>query len=277
VEGAKNWGRIKETLHMMDDARAAGLDVLADQYPYTAFMTGLSVIILPAWAQGGGPMDVTARLSDPEARAKIVGEIRLNPPVWHLIQIGIARKRRDTQGLTLQALGEREGKDPIDAALDLLLDEEGAVAAAYFAISEDDVKTVMRDPHTMIGSDAVASSPIGFLAEDKTHPRSYGAFSRVLAEYVRKKSVLTLAEAIRRMTSLPARRLKLGDRGHLSAGARADLVVFDPDTVQDRATFEDPHLFPSGIEHVMVNGQFAIRSGVQTEARAGRVLRHNPV
>ena len=275
VEGAKNWGRIHETLRMMDDARASGLDVLADQYPYTAFMTGLSVILLPAWVQGGGPTDVTARLTDPETRAKIVDEIKLNPPIWNLVQVGIARKRRDTQGLTLQALAERENKDPVDAAIDLLIDEEGAVAAAYFAISEDDVMTVMRDPHTMIGSDAVASSPIGFLSEDKTHPRSYGAFSRVLAEYVRNKSVLTLAEAIRRMTSLPAQRLKIKDRGRLVMGAKADLVVFNPDTVQDRATFEDPHLFPAGVEHVMVNGRFAIKSGVQTEARAGRVLRHH--
>ena len=177
--------------------------------------------------------------------------------------------------MTLTALGKAEGKRPVDAALDLLADEEGWVSAVHFAMSEHDVEAILRDPHTMIGSDGVANDPLSSLAEDKTHPRSYGTFPRVLARYVRGREVLSLSEAIRRMTSLPASRLKFADRGRLAVGMKADITVFDPRDIRDVATYAEPHQYPTGISHVLVNGRFAIRDGVQTDALSGQVLRRH--
>ena len=272
-EGRANWGKPQTTLLMMAAARASGLDVLTDQYPYTAFMTGLSVILLPHWSKEGTMEDMLARLRDPLARARILGEIAKEPWDWNTVQIGIARNRRETQGMTLAELGAKEGKTPAEAALDLLSDEEGWVAAVHFAMSEEDVEFILSDPHTMIGSDGVANDPVGELAADKTHPRSYGTYPRVLARYVREREVLSLSEAIRRMTSLPAKRLGLADRGTIRVGARADITVFDPNTIRDAATFDEPHQFPIGINYVLINGRLALKNGVQTEALAGRILR----
>lgn len=273
AEGRRNWGKVAQTLAMMDRARRDGLDVLTDQYPYTAFMTGLGVIMLPAWANAGTLDDTTARLTDTRQRELIRKEIQLDPPVWDQIFVGVARVRREAQGLSLAQIGAREGKEPVDAALDLLVDENGMVACAYFALCEEDVEAVLRDPHTMIGSDGVTAAPGTILSQDKTHPRTYGTFPRVLGAYVRERSVLPLAEAIRRMTTLPARRLGLTDRGRLAAGMKADIVVFDPATVSDRADFDNPHEFSAGILQVFVNGRLAIDGGVQTDALAGRMLR----
>lgn len=273
VEGRRNWGKIQTTLGMMAQARANGLDVLTDQYPYTAFMTGLGVILLPKWANDGSNEDTVARLRDAALRARIVQEIEAVGWDWNVLQVGVARTRRETQGLTLAELGAQEGKRPVDAALDLLIDEQGWVSAVHFAMSEEDVEAVLRDPHTMIGSDGVANDPHSSLAEDKTHPRSYGTFPRVLSRYVRDREVLSLPEAIRRMTSLPAQRLKLSDRGSLVVGNKADITVFNPTLVRDEATFADPHRFPVGIAHVLVNGRLAMREGVQTDVLSGQVLR----
>ena len=273
-EGRANWGKPQITLPMMARARAAGLDVLTDQYPYTAFMTGLSVILLPHWVKDGAMEDMLARLRDPSDRTRILSEIASVSWDWNTVQIGIARSRREAQGKTLAQLGAQEGKTPAEAALDLLLDEEGWVAAVHFAMSEEDVEFILSDPHTMIGSDGVANDPASEMAEDKTHPRTYGTYPRVLARYVRDREVLSLAEAVRRMTGLPARRLGLSDRGTLRVGAKADITVFDPQAVQDAATFDEPHRFPVGIPHVIVNGRLAVENGVQTDVLSGRVLRH---
>lgn len=272
-EGRKNWGKVRTTLGMMAAARARGTDVLTDQYPYTAFMTGLGVILLPKWASDGSTEETVARLRDPATRAKISAEIAAGDWDWETLQVGVARNRRETQGLTLAQLAAVEGKRPIDAALDLMIDEDGWVSAVHFAMSEDDVEAVLRDSHTMIGSDGVANDPNSPLAEDKTHPRTYGTYPRVLSRYVRDREVISLAEAIRRMTSLPAQRLKLADRGLIAVGNKADITIFDPDIVQDNATFDMPHQFPSGIAHVLVNGRFAIKDGTQTDALSGIVLR----
>ena len=272
-EGKPNWGKVLTTLQMMKDARARGMDVLTDQYPYTAFMTGLGVILLPKWANDGSQADTIARLQDPETRARIVAEIDAVGWDWDTLQVGVARGRRETQGLTFTELGRREGKRPVDSALDLFIDEEGWVATVDFAMSEEDVETVLSDPHTMIGSDGVSNDPNSLLAEDKTHPRTYGTFPRVLSRYVRDREVITLTEAIRRMTSLPAQRLKLSDRGMLAADKKADITVFDPAIVHDQATFDEPHQYASGISHVIVNGRVALENGVHTDVLSGRVLR----
>jgi N-acyl-D-amino-acid deacylase len=275
VERRRNWGRIRETLGMMRTARENGLDVATDQYPYTAFMTGLAVILLPTWAQAGGGKAMAERLADPESRAKIAEHIIEDNPDWDQIRIGTARNRRDVQGLTLAALGRVDGASPLDAALNLLMVEEGMVLAAYFAMSEDDVEEIMRDPYTMIGSDGVSAAITGRLAEDHTHPRTFGTFPRILGEYVRRRGVLTIEEAIRRMTSLPASRMRVKDRGCIDSGYYADLVVFDPATIVDTATFDDPYQYPLGIQHVLVNGKLALTDGIQTEALAGKVLRRS--
>lgn len=274
-EGRANWGKVRTTLGMMAAARERGMDVLTDQYPYTAFMTGLGVILLPKWANDGSTEETVARLRDQATRAKIVSEIAAVGWDWDILQVGVARNRRETQGLTLAELAAHEGKSPIDAALDLMIDEEGWVSAVHFAMSEEDVEAVLQDPHTMIGSDGVANDPNSALAEDKTHPRSYGTFPRVLSRYVRDRKVIPLAEAIRRMTSLPAQRLKLADRGLIAVGKKADLAIFNPDAVQDNATFDSPHQFPIGIAHVLVNGRFAVKDGAQTDVLSGKVLRRS--
>ena len=272
-EGRANWGKPQTTLPMMARARASGLDVLTDQYPYTAFMTGLSVILLPRWVNDGTAEDTLALLRDPAARVRMLAEINAAAWDWDTVQIGIARTRRDTQGLTLTELGRQAGKTPAEAALDLLSDEDGFVAAVHFAMSETDVEYILNDPHTMIGSDGVANDPASEMAQDKTHPRTYGTFPRVFAHYVRGREVLSVSEAVRRMTSLPASRLKLADRGVLEVGAKADLTVFNPLTIEDCATFADPHQFPAGIHHVLVNGRFAQQNGVQTDVLSGKILR----
>ena len=272
-EGRANWGKPQTTLAMMARARAAGLDVLTDQYPYTAFMTGLSVILLPRWVNDGTVEDTLALLRDPDARQRMLAEIAAEPWDWDTIQIGIARSRRETQGLTLTELGRHAGKSPAEAAIDLLSDEDGFVAAVHFAMSEADVEFILNDPHTMIGSDGVANDPAGEMAADKTHPRSYGTFPRVFSHYVRGREVLSIAEAVRRMTSLPAKRLKLADRGVVEVGRKADLTVFNPLTIEDCATFADPHQFPAGIHHVLVNGRVALQNGVQTDVLSGKILR----
>ena len=273
AEGRQNWGKVAVTLPLMQAARSRGLDVLTDQYPYTAFMTGLSVILFPAWANDGTAADTLARVRDPDTRARILQHINSANWDWNVLQVGVARNRRDAQGMKFTELGAREGKPPAEAALDLYSEEDGFVSAVHFAMSELDVEAVLRDPHTMIGSDGVANDPASLLAEDKTHPRSYGTFPRVLARYVRDREVLSLAEAVRRMTGLPARRLGLQDRGTLAVGNKADITVFNANTVQDNATFDDPHRFPSGIVHVIVNGRMAQEGGVQTDVLSGHMLR----
>ena len=272
-EGRANWGKVATTLKMMKEARAAGMDVLTDQYPYTAYMTGLGVILLPKWASGGTGAELAARLKEPSTRQRVLAEMEAQNWDWNIIQIGIARNRREAQGLTLTQLGASEGKTPAEAALDLLIAEEGWVAAVHFAMSEDDVEEVLRDPHTMIGSDGVSNDPQSSSAEDRSHPRAFGTFPRVLSRYVRDREILSLSEGIRRMTSLPAQRLGLSDRGRLAVGMKADITVFDPKHIADRATFDSPHQYPTGITHVLVNGRFALRDGVQTDTLSGRVLR----
>jgi N-acyl-D-amino-acid deacylase len=272
AEGVANWGKVAQTLARMQNARDGGLDVLTDQYPYTAFMTGLTVILLPLWVRSGSPDEIVTRLTEPAMRAKIELEVEALGLDYDSIVIGIARSQPQIQGMSLNALGRHVGKSAITAGIDLIISETGFVGAAHFALSEDDVRSILDDPHTMIGSDGVATTPA---ATEKIHPRSYGTFPRVLGRYVREQGVLSLPEAIRRMTSLPAQRLKLRDRGRLAPGMKADITIFRPDTVTDQATFADPHQYPTGIEYVFVNGKLAVDHGNQTDARAGAVLRRS--
>lgn len=282
AEGRRNWGKVRQTLQMVEAARARGVDVQLDQYPYTAFQTALSVQFLPPWANVGDNETVLARLRDPTQRQVILEDIRANhadwddlgpDSPWDSVVIGVCRSNRQLQGRTIGDLARQADRNPIELVLDIILAEKNFVSAVNFAISEEDIEHVMRHPLTMIGSDAVGTSPHGKMGEDRVHPRSYGTFPRVLGRYVRERGVLTEAEAIRKMTSQPADRLGLPDRGRLAPGHYADIVVYDPASIADHATFDAPHRFASGVEVVLVNGRVAWERGAATGALAGRVLR----
>ncbi|MBC8100975.1 MAG: D-aminoacylase [Cytophagales bacterium] len=273
AEKPRNWGKVVKTLAMVDDAQKRGLDILLDQYPYTAYQTGLATIALPPWAVGGTPLEMARKLRDPDVRAR--ARLGMGSVNYGVVEIASCAAHREYQGRTVQELAREAGADPRDWVLDLLTTTDGWISAAHFALSEEDVEYVMRDPRVMIGSDAVAISPIGPASVDRPHPRSYGTFARIFARYVREKSVLSYEEAIRRMTTLPAARIGLRDRGQVAPGFAADLVVFDPAAITDTATFAVPHALAVGIELVVVAGEVAFRDGIATGARAGRVLRRS--
>jgi N-acyl-D-amino-acid deacylase len=280
--GRSNWGRVQTTLAMLEEAVEEGLDVTADQYPYVATSTGLSTC-LPKWVFEGGPPKALQRLRDPETRRQIRSEVEeaartgyiADGGGWASIVIaGVATEgNRFAEGLSVARIAELWDLDPAEAALRILDEESLAVSIVHFTISEEDVERVMRHPSTMIGSDGSARALAGPLGTGKPHPRAYGTFPRVLGHYVRERGVLSLEEAVWKMTGLPARRLRLDDRGIIRPGARADLVLFDPATIQDTATYTDPHQLAAGIDYVFVNGVPALAEGRITGELAGRVLR----
>jgi N-acyl-D-amino-acid deacylase len=277
VIGKRMWGASVRTLAMVDSARAAGVDVMLDQYPYTATSTGIAVLV-PAWAMADGDSAFARRLGDPSLRDSIVRGIVFNIENdrggGDLARVQLARVAwdHDLEGKTLADWARQRGLAPTPetgAALVLEALARGGAAAIYHVLDEPDVIRIMRHPQTMIASDGRLTRP----GEGHPHPRAYGTFPRVLGRYVRDQHVLTLEEAVHKMTGMPAARLGLRDRGRIVVGACADLVVFDPTTVRDRATFEDPHRYPDGISHVVVNGALTVERGHITDARAGRVLR----
>ena len=279
--GRVNWGKVRKTLSLIEDARLRGVDVTADQYPYTAASSSLASIF-PAWARAGGTEKLIERLKDPEIREKIREETIENMEGigaeygWEDAYISNLKSEKNSHlvGKSLKEAAEILGKHPFDVAADLLIEEEGAVSIVYFAMCEEDVETVMKNRNVMVGSDGYALSPEGVLGRGKPHPRSYGAFPRVLGVYVRERRVIPWEEAIRKMTSMPAQKMGLFDRGLLRKGMWADIVVFNPRTVRDRATFENPHRFPEGIEYVLVNGELVVERGTHTGLTPGKVLRH---
>ncbi|HET7700111.1 MAG TPA: D-aminoacylase [Candidatus Limnocylindria bacterium] len=272
ASGQKNWGKVKESVARIAAAREAGLDVQADQYPYTASSTGLAVTI-PNWVHEGGSARLCERLRDPAVRARIRDEETETGRAWERIVIARARHHPEYSGKSVADLARAAGRDPLEWTADTLVEHDGAVDIIHHSMSEDDVRFVMTQPWIAIGSDSRANAPYGPLSFGKPHPRSYGTFPRVLGKYARDEGVLTLEDAVRKMTSLTARHLRLADRGVIRPGAWGDLVVFDPATVKDEATFDDPHRYPSGIEHVVVNGVIALDSGETTGERAGKFLR----
>jgi N-acyl-D-amino-acid deacylase len=282
ADGERNWGLVQRTLQMVEEARAKGLDVMLDQYPYDAYLTSLLTGILPDWATEGGPDAIVDRLTTPSVREQIRSEILVlhpdwsEPDHWQRVVIAVARNNRGLQGKSILQIAQERRCHPLDCVLDILVEEHTFVSAARFTLSEADVQTVLRYPLTMIGSDAIATAPLGKMSVDRVHPRNYGTFPRVLGRYVRELRLLSLPEAVHKMTGLPARRLGLHDRGILREGAVADITVFHPLTVQDRATFEEPHQLPIGIEYVLVSGKVALERGVPTGTLAGQVLRRRP-
>ncbi len=275
--GRTMWGASARTLTMVDSARANGTDVMLDQYPYTATYTGIGVLI-PAWARAGGDSAFRRRLGIPALRDSIVRGIVFNinndRGGGDLRRVQLARVVWDTtlEGRTLADWAQRQGLEPTpENGAELVLEAErrGGASAIYHVLDDGDVERIMRHPQTMIASDG----RLARLGEGQPHPRWYGTFPRVLGVYVRERKVLTLEQAIHKMTGLPAARLGLRDRGGVAEGYYADLVVFDAATVRDRATFQAPHQYPEGIDYVLVNGVPAVDGGRYVNARAGRVLR----
>ena len=272
ASGQKNWGKVKESVDKIQDARDHGIDVQADQYPYTASSTGLAVTI-PNWVHEGGSAKLTERLRDPAVRTRIRDEDTETGRAWDRIVIARARHHPEYSGKNVAELAKAAGKDPLEWTCDTLVEHEGAVDIVHHSMNEDDVRHVMRQPWIAIGSDSRANAPYGVLSFGKPHPRSYGTFPRVLGHYARDQKVLTLEDAVRKMTSLTAKHLRLRDRGTIRVGAWADLVVFDPARVKDTATYDDPHRYPDGIDQVVVNGAVTIDAGETTSERAGKFLR----
>jgi N-acyl-D-amino-acid deacylase len=281
VMGSANWPKVADTLDMVDAASAEGMDVLLDQYPYTAGSTGLAVV-LPRWALIGGVAKMQERLADPEQREKIREEIVAQRP--EELKAGLRVFEPDTVviaevpdgpltehiGRTLTQIAAARGRHPVDTALDLLAEAGGEILTIVHGQSEDNLRRIMRHPLTAIASDGWTLSPD---AGGRPHPRSYGTYARVLGRYVREEKVLSLEEAVRKMTSLPASRLGLADRGVIRPSSVADLVLFDPESVADNATFDDPHRFCDGVRAVVVNGTVVVDDGEDTGAVAGQVLR----
>jgi N-acyl-D-amino-acid deacylase len=290
--GVTAWGKVKTTLAMVDAARAEGVDVHSDVYPYTAGSTVLAAMIVSPWVFDGTTEEALARLRDPAVRerlwrehcdrltgmAKLPRALSFVPTEWvtrlvialaeRSIVLSSLRKNPQYEGMTLREVAKLRKRPAFDAMLDLLVEEEElAVLVIAHVMRDRDVRTVMRHPQTMFGSD-------GFhVREGKPHPRLYGTYPRVLEHYVREERVLGLEDAVRRMTSLPAHKLGLAHRGRLAPGHAADVVVFDPGGVHDNATFRDPRRAPGGIPHVFVNGAWTVKDGKHTGARSGRVLR----
>jgi len=281
--GRANWGRMREQVERIQAARDRGVEITADQYPYIAAMTGLEMCIPPKYMEGSSE-DFVARLRDPKVRAEIRKAIAQGLPGWgdnevksvggwHGVLVAAMQQPENKQyeGKRMDEVAKMMGKDPLDALCDLLISEGGSADAVYFGMSEQDVRLAMQQPWVGIGSDGSAVTPeMTFVG--KPHPRFYGTFPRVLGYYVREQKVLTLAEAIRKMTSFSAQINGLTDRGLLRPGMAADITVFDPNAVADKATFEDPLRYSVGIDYVIVNGTIVLNKGQHTGAKPGRVL-----
>lgn len=276
IAGERNWGKSSETLRMMAEARSRGIGVTCDQYPYRAGSTYLAAV-LPPQALAGGPSVFRRQLRDSAFRAEIMQSIQegtdpggnslLRRSGFDRIMISVSRQR-DYVGKTVAQIAEMECRNPYEVIFDLVADEDIGVIAILFAMCEEDIRRIMQDPWTMIGSDGIPGFGV-----DKVHPRMTGTFPRVLGKYVREEAVLSLEEAVRKMTSLPAETFGLKRKGLLQEGYDADLVVFDPRTVIDRSTYDEPNRCPEGIDCVFVNGHPAIEKGRILGAASGRVLR----
>jgi N-acyl-D-amino-acid deacylase len=268
----RNWGKVSESTAMIERAQQAGVDVIADQYPYTASSTGLAVTI-PKWVHAGGSMALCERLKDPAVRQRIRGEYTETERSWPDIVVARAMHHPEWSGKSVAELAAAANADPLEWTCDALIEHEGAIDIIHHSMDETDVRYVMAKPWVCAGSDSRANAPYGPLSFGKPHPRSYGTFPRILGHYARELGVITLEDAVRKMTSLTASRLRLRDRGVIREGAWADLVVFDPERIIDTATYDDPHRYPAGIDHVIVNGA-VVTHGDETRAdRPGRFLR----
>jgi len=284
VAGKRNFGRMREVVGKIDSARKAGVDIAADTYAYTAWFNSLSAMV-PPWAHDGGTDKLIQRMKDPAARKKIRHDMEAQGSwennAWQEISnpddilIGAVQNPEllPLQGKTLGAIAREKKADPLDALLDLLIADRAFTSVAVFGMDEPDVTLALQQPWVSINNDSEGTAPDGILGQEHPHPRAYGTFPRILRKYVREEKRLTLEDAIRKFSSLPAQRMRISDRGVLKAGMWADIVVFDPDSVRDLATFEKPNQLSEGMRWVLVNGVPVIADGKATGALPGKVLR----
>ena len=284
VSGKANWGTMPAIVKRIEAARASGLDIAADTYAYPAWANEMSAFV-PPWAHEGGDAKLVERLRDPAARERIRHDMLTPSEDWDnewteidtpdAIMIGVVKnpKLLPLQGHTIAAIAKERGKDPIDTLLDILIEDDGFTYCAVFGMNEDDIALALVQPWTSVDNDSSGTSTDGVLGAEHPHPRAYGAFPRVLRKYVREEHRLTLEDAIRKFSALPASRLHLADRGLVKRGLAADIVVFDPTTVADRSTFADPNQLAVGMKWVLVNGVPVIADGAMTGALPGQVLR----
>jgi N-acyl-D-amino-acid deacylase len=283
ASGESNWPKMDQVIARVEAARNEGLEITADMYTYIAGSTGLDACV-PLWAQSGGPEEMRKRFKNPNIRRRILREMEGGTPVWEgfLRSVGSPErillvefkneKLKPLQGKTLaEAALQRKGS-PAETILDLMSEDESRVGAVYFMMSEENVKKQIALPWVSFGSDGVSMGTEGVFLKSSTHPRSYGNFARLLGKYVREEKVISLPEAIRKLTSLPAQNLGIERRGVIKEGSFADIVVFDPQTIRDKATFDRPHQYAVGVNYVLVNGQVVFDNGRHTGARAGRAL-----
>ncbi len=283
--GKRNWGRMPEVVARIEAARKDGVDITADTYAYPAWFNSFSAFI-PPWAHEGGDDKMLVRLKDPATRERIRKEMEDPAPAawdneWQeipgpeavLLSVFQNPALVPLQGKTLAEVAKTRGKDPIDTLFDLLIEDHGYTSVAVFGMSEPDVLLALKQPWVAVCNDSQGTSPEGQLGKEHPHPRAYGTFPRILRKYVREDGQLTLPEAIRKFTSLPAQRMRLTDRGVLKQGMWADVVVFDPATIKDLATFENPNQLAQGMEYVLVNGVPVIDGGKMTGKLPGKVLR----
>ncbi len=281
--GQSNWPKMDQAIALVEDARRQGLKVTANMYTYPAGGTGLTAC-LPPWTLDGGYDALFKRLQDPATREKIKKEVNTPTKDWENLYLAAGTperiilnsfnsdKLKPLAGTTLAEVARTRGTDPVDTIMDLILEDRSRVGAVYFLMSEENIRKQLRLPWVSFGSDGASMAPEGVFLKSSTHPRAYGNFARLLGKYVREEKVISLAEAVRRLTGLPATNLELDHRGFLKEGMFADVVVFDPRTIADRATFEKPHQYAVGVQHVFVNGVQVLRDGEHTNAKPGQAL-----
>ncbi|MEY2546674.1 MAG: N-acyl-D-amino-acid deacylase, partial [Verrucomicrobiota bacterium] len=281
--GQKNWGKIDMLLSRIEAAQKEGLNIRANMYTYTAAGTGLDACF-PPWTEDGGYPALFKRLRDPAMREKIKAEVKIDSDKWEnlylaagspdkILLVGFkSDKLKPLTGKTLAEVAKMRGKDPIDTAMDLVAEDESRIGTVYFVMSEENVKKELAKPWISFGSDEASQAPESPFTKSNCHPRAYGNFARVLGKYSRDEKVIKLAEAIRRLSAQPARNLGLEQRGMLKEGMFADVVVFDPATITDHATFDKPHQYATGVKHVFVNGTQVIKDGEHTNAKPGHAL-----
>jgi N-acyl-D-amino-acid deacylase len=281
--GQPNWGKADAMLAKIEDARKAGLKITADMYTYTAAGTGLDAC-LPPWTEDGGYPALFKRLRDPATREKIAAEVRTPSDKWENLYLAAgspekillngfkSEKLKPLTGKSLAEIAKMRGKDPVETIMDLIAEDESRIDCIYFLMSEENVKKEIAKPWVSFGSDEASQAPEGNFLKSNCHPRAYGNFTRVLGKYSREEKILTLEEAIRKLSSLPATNLGLDHRGFVQEGMFADMVVFDPATVGDRATFNKPHQYSVGMKHVFVNGAQVLKDGEHTGAKPGKAI-----
>jgi dihydroorotase/N-acyl-D-amino-acid deacylase len=282
--GKHNWGKMPEVVAKIDAARASGVDIDADTYAYTAWFNSLSAFI-PPWAHDGGDAKLIERLKDPATRARIRQDMQTPSSKWdnewdeipgaQAVLIGVVQNPQllPLQGKTLAEVAKLWKEDPIDALCDLLIKDNAFTGVAVFGMSEPDVVLALEQPWVSVDNDSSGTAPTGLLGQEHPHPRAYATFPRILRKYVREEHKLSLPDAIRKFSALPAQRMHLTDRGVLKQGLWADVVVFDPATIRDVATFENPNQLSQGMQYVLVNGVPVIEEGKMTDALPGKVLR----